>query len=99
MINISKAPIAEQVRKGEIELAKLKYEAEALTQLINEVTASDSDRHLLKAPSGRLSNIGVCKVDYLKVLHTHMKVLNSSIANLEAKLTTVYAAINDCLAD
>ncbi|QMV29734.1 hypothetical protein [Vibrio phage vB_VnaS-AQKL99] len=99
MANESKTPIADQVRKMELELDSFKRDLNDLIATRNAVADSDSARYPVAHPVSHMSNLWVYKTDYLVLLGAHMNVLNADIAELESKLTTVYAALNNCLGE
>ncbi|QQM14122.1 hypothetical protein pVco14_072 [Vibrio phage pVco-14] len=99
MANESKTPIADQVRKMELELNNFKRDLNDLIAIRNEVAQTDAQRYPVVHPVTSMSNLMVDKTDYLVLLGAHMNVLNADIAELESKLTTVYAAVNNCLGD
>ncbi|ANO57462.1 hypothetical protein [Vibrio phage vB_VhaS-tm] len=99
MANESKTPISDQVRKMEIELNGYKRDLDDLIATRNAVAHSDAQRYPVAHPVAHMSNLMLGKTDYLALLRAHMNVLNADIAELESKLTTVYAAVNNCLGD
>lgn len=99
MANQSKTPISDQVRKMELELNSFKRDLDDLIATRNAVADSDAQRYPVAHPVAHMSNLMVGKTDYLVLLGAHMNVLNEDIAELESKLTTVYAAVNNCLGD
>lgn len=95
----SKTPIADQVRKMELDLFNFKRDLNDLIATRNAAADSDAERYPVAHPVAHMSNMTVYKTDYLVLLGAHMNVLNADIAELESKLTTVYAALNNCLGD
>ncbi|CAM0075324.1 hypothetical protein VPHK251G3_0074 [Vibrio phage K251 g3] len=97
----SKTPIADKVRKLELELNAAKETRETAEEYLEAISADDypQDRFPVNHPMLHVPNMWVDRVSYIGLLKAHIKFLNEEMGNLESKLTTVYAALNDCLSD
>ncbi|UZT28654.1 hypothetical protein pD_gene0047 [Vibrio phage 033B] len=93
----SKTPIADQVRALELNLAEQKSQLASL----HEAYAMDGEPthiiHVITMPS--LPNIQLRYSTYLTMLEESIHQTEQTIGDIEHKLTTIYAVVENCLGD
>lgn len=94
----SRTPIADSIRKLELQLVQMRSDMEHAEALHSVVSEGEDMRYPVVHPALH-SNYHLNKNNYLALLQDHIDLLRLDIQELETKLTTVYAAINDCLED
>lgn len=98
MPGASKTPVSDKVRAMELSLNAMKSARTDVAALHSAVQDSEDTRYAIVHPA-LASNYQLNKNNYLALLSDHIDLLNADIDDLEHKLTTVYAAINECLGD
>ncbi|AIM40583.1 hypothetical protein [Vibrio phage VpKK5] len=92
----SKTPIADQVRKLEIQRNQVKANLENLNMHVEAAPETDYHLHVISAD---LPNLVVDKTMFITILHHNIVLAQRELDSLEHKLTTVYAVLEDCLGD
>lgn len=101
MADESKTPIADQIRKLEFRLNDLKKDTkqiETISKTIHESPEYQKQDFRVNDP---LTNclLVLNATQYLAVLAAAKMNMAEELSLIETKLTTVYAALNDCLGD
>lgn len=97
----SKTPLADKVRKLELELNTAEETRETAQEYLDAISAEDypQDRFPVAHPMLHTPNMWVDRVSYIELLKAHVTYLSNEMSNLESKLTVIYATLNDCLSD
>ncbi len=94
----SKTPIADQVRKLEIQRNQVKGNLADIHDHYRLITDEQAQWHL-HVISAALPNLVVSGPTMKAILEDAAKLEEDKLADLETKLTTVYAVLEDCLGD
>lgn len=98
-MTLSKTPIGDNVRKLEFQLLACQENITSVTTYIELIQSSQCERYQVIHPVLEQSDLWVDKDTYVVLMQAHLKLLEADIVTLEHKLTTIYAVVNDCLAE
>ncbi len=99
MSNESITPIGDRVRKLELMLSTLKDNKSSVEGMLAIVKDSKPQRWPVVHPAIVDCTVELDHKMYESLLTCHLTVLDFDIKALESKLTTIYAALNDCLGE
>ncbi len=92
-------PIANQVRDMELKLFNFKDTKSSVEAMLAIVKDTKPQRWQVIHPAVINSAVELDHKMYESLLTCHITVLDFDIKGLESKLTTIHAALNDCLGE